>query len=644
MGWVDDLIIKLSGGHFSIAGLLNVSAGSIVTEKDKFVTSKGVTKVIQITQMPYHYTQEIITDITQEVSKMDSSILVNTYIEADRCVIPINHPTFLSKANKALQKYVEINDLYSGLGDIHKRSGVFKHNGVSVKSFGKEDVIKAKQTADSYTEVRNNIRRNGAVYYLTRLFIHLTFPDHHTANAHYESIFNLIDSMANKSSRVNKKMGTYLLNMSPSVTNVQNINSTNILASHESLTNLIPYRTQGLVSTRGILIGTDQKKKAPFYLDAYGTDEGSSVLINGGAGSGKTAFAQHMAIQAIVNDTTTIMLDLKGQTVGPALGQLMDNYEVINFSGKRAKFINPLILDIVNKGYTMEEAIRTTAAQLMIMVGLTPDEGNEIDLENMLKAAIRGYYSYMKVDDANPRTYHLTKDMTLGTIIDYLGKNRNQTDNPDEIKMYGIASKRISSLLHEYGMDTNENAIDITTLYDRDTIVFDFDKDKETSITRIDAIRIFSVIFFSKQMSTFNKANNRFTMLFADEGNQYISFDGLMEYISDFTARARSSNASVVFITNDLSVVSRDEMSGFRSNIAVYIAGKVVEDDLKLMGSMTNSPKLVNQVNQIKRHPGKYKHCFAVYSSLNGHAVNAIVRADIPPDVAKAFRTRTIVS
>ena len=642
MSWVDDIIVKLSGGHFSIAGLLNVSAGSIVTEKDKYITAKGVTKVIQVTQMPYHYQDEIISVVTRHIGKLDSSIIVNSYIEADRCTIPINHPTFVTKANRAIEKYAEADELFRGLGHIHRKSGVFKHNGVSLKSFTIDDVKNAKHTAESYSEVRNNIKRNGAVYFLTRLFFHITFPDHNSANAHYEGIYNFVTSIVRKADRINKKMGTYLLNMSPSVTNIQGISSANILTSEQSLTNLIPYRAQGLVSTEGALLGTDVVKKAPFFLNPYSTDEGSSVLIVGAAGSGKTVFGYHFSLQSMANDTTCVYLDLKGGTISKALGELMDNYITINFSGKNAQFINPLILDTVNKEYTMQDAVQTTASWLALMVNLQPNEGNPRDLDILLKSAIVGYYTKVGVSEDNPATYHKSREMELGQIVEMLGTNKNQTENEQEIKLYELAAKRISHMLQEYNMERNDRAIDVTTLYDYDAIIFDFDKDTEVTVQLIDIIRVFSVMFFTKQLSGYNKRNDRFTTLFADEGNQYVGVAGLMEFISDLTARARSSNTSVVVLVNDLSVVSRPEMSGFRSNIAVYIVGKIEESDLSLISTMTASEELLRQARLINKYPGKYRRAFAVSSALNGYPVNAIVRADLPKDVVKAFSTRTV--
>ncbi|MFF2798146.1 hypothetical protein, partial [Lysinibacillus xylanilyticus] len=139
-----------------------------------------------------------------------------------------------------------------------------------------------------------------------------------------------------------------------------------------------------------------------------------------------------------------------------------------------------------------------------------------------------------------------------------------------------------------------------------------------------------------------NRRNDRFTQLFADEGNQYLEIPGLCQYISDLTARARSSNMNVVFLTNDLSVVSKPSMSGFKANIAVYIVGRTEDGDLDLLKGMTGSEILLNQATRIKKNPGQYRHCFAVYNTLNGHPVNAIVRADLPEDVRKAFASRTI--
>lgn len=642
MGWIDDMIIKLSGGYFSIAGLLNVSAGSIVTEKDKFITSKGVTKVIQITQMPFQYREQLLTNITNYCRRVDKKILINSYIEADRCMIPINHPTFVSKANKALQEYYQKDKLFRGLDTIHQRAGVFRHNGVKMQSFGVEDVIEAKAKADSYTEVRNHIRGGGGVYFLARLFIHITYPNNEVASAQHLAITNYVGSIVKQCESMEKKMGTYLLNMSPSVTNVQNITSADILASQESLASLIPYRAEGLAAVKGNLMGTDVNRKTPFFFDPYSTDEGSSAIIVGKAGEGKTVFAYHYSIQSMANETTSIYLDLKGSTVANALGQLMDNYEVINFSGKNAKFINPLILNKINSNYEMNDAVNTTALWLSLMVNLQPNEGNEEDLLIILKSAIRGYYTKCGVSEHNKATYINSLEMNLGGIVELMGTNRNTTNSQDELKLYEIATKRISALLNDYNMIRNDNAIDIASLYDKDAIIFDFDKDTEVTVNRIDIIRIFSVIFFTKQISSYNKANEQYTMLVADEGNQYIDIQGLMQYISDLTARARSSNTAVLFITNDLSVVERDEMSGFRSNIAMYVVGNVVDDDLTRLKKINSSRELHRRVQSIVDHPRKYRHSFAVSTSLHGVPVNAIVRADMPAEIAKAFATRTV--
>lgn len=642
MSWIDDLIVKLSGGTFTLANLMSLSAGSLVTEKDKFITAKGVTRVVQIKEMPYEFHRELITLINNMVTKVDSTVRVSSYIEAEGCKIPIAHPTFVSKANKALEKYVQTDQLYRGLGTIHQKSGVFRHNGVSMKSFGKEDVVAAKQTSESYTDVRNNIRQNGGVYFLTKVFIHLTFVDVNSSKASFDSIFSGIQGIVKKAERIDKKMGTYLLNSSPAVTNQQGVQYSTLLTSEESLTNLMPYRSQGLIATQGTRLGTDVRKKAPFYLDTHATSEGSSVLVMGTAGSGKTVFSYHYSLQAMATETSTIYLDLKGGTVNNALGKLMDNYITLDFSGKNAKFINPMILSKVNKEYSVKDATETTAVWLALMVDLAPGEGHPTDLDRLLKSAIKGYYTELGVTDSNTDTYSKTSVMELGKLVSHLGSNRQQSTSEDEIRIYEIAIKRISALLYEHNMNLNTNAIDVTSLYDYDAIIFDFNKDQSNTIDRIDVIRIFSVMFFTKQMSSFNKRLQRYTMLFADEGNQYLGIKGLASYISDVTARARSSNASVVFITNSLSVVQHEELSGFRSNIAVYIVGKSNDAELSLLTELNNSPLLYSNAKRIGKYPGNYKHSFAVHSTLNGYNVDAIVRADIPPEVEEAFRSRTV--
>lgn len=642
MGWIDDLVVKLSGGAFSIAGLLNVSAGSIVTEKDKFITSQGITKVIQITEMPFRYADDLIVKISKMVAKENNNIMVKSYIEAERCVIPTGHVTFVNKANKAVQKYAELDQLFRSLDPINQKAGVFRHNGVRQQSFTKADVEKAKSISDSFTEVRNHIKQDGGVYFLAKIFIHLVFPTNDLMLAHYVTIANFIESEVARVERVNKKVGTYLMNMSPAATNIQGISSSTVLASQESLTNLIPYRSEGLLSTKGVLMGTNVLSSTPFYIDVFSCPDGSTVLVVADAGSGKTTFCYHYAAQKMGAGVTVVYFDIKGKAVSKVFSEITDDYTTLAFSGKDAQFINTLLLDPNNPDYTMEDAIKVTADWFSIMVALQPNEGNSQDLTNLLKAAIRGYYTSVGVSPTNIDSYVNSQGMELGRVIEFLGQNRNESTSKIDVNLYEIAAKRILALLQEYNMMRNDNAIDIASLFDYGGIIFDFNKNKDVTLSLIDQVRLYSAIFFVKQLTNYNKRNGNFTELFADEGNQYLDMPGLSEFISDLTARARSENMSVVFITNDLSVVSKDSMSGFRSNIAIYVVGKAQESDIELLSKLTSSKLLIEDVNEIVKQPGKYRHCFAVSSNLGGHKLNTIVRADIPKEIADAFASRTV--
>lgn len=642
MGWFDDLINKLSGGAFSIASLLNISGGSLVTEKDKFITSAGITKVIQVTEMPHIYSKNFVQEITKYVAGVDPNILVKVYMEADPVTIPVGHVSFVNKANNALKKYIELDTLYQNLPPAIKASGVYHNNGMRTRSFTREDVMKAKATSDSFNEVRNHIKRDGGVYFLCRIFVHLTFKDQDSLNANFSTIAAFIGSEAANTVVVNKKMATYLMNMSPSATNIQGIPSSTVLVSQESLTNLLPYRAEGLLSTKGTLMGTNVKTDTPFFLDSYSNPDGTSVLIHADSGSGKTSFATHFSLQRMGSGVSTVYLDIKGTGVTAAYSQLIDEYQTIAFFGKGAKFINMLFLNSNNPDYTVEEAVDTTANWLAIMVKLKESEGNHQDLINILKAAIRGYYASLNISDANIASYDLSYQMELGKVVEFLGTNRNESTSSLEMDLYEVTAKRISSILNDYNMSRNDNALDISTLFDVNSLIFDFNKSKDVVLTLIDEVRLYTAIFYTQQLLSFNKRNGSYTELVADEGNQYKALPGLMQFISKFASAARSENGSVVFITNDLSVVTQPEMSGFASNIAVYVIGKSKERDLSSLESLGAPDELLANIKSLNKNPGKYKRCFAVYSAVGGDARHAIVRADMPKEVVDKLSTKTV--
>jgi hypothetical protein len=503
--------------------------------------------------------------------------------------------------------------------------------------------MKKKHRSDSFSDVNNHVN-DGGVYFLLSLFITIRYPSLESANSLESQVTNIIGHEVAVCTRIQKNIATVLGSFSPATVNTAGTKAAAMLVSEQNLTQLLPFRSEGILSAAGIPIGTNIINNTVFFLDLFSKPEGASTIIAAKAGKGKSTLGYTFTLQLVCANTTVIYIDLKGTEVTECLSNAIDNLITIDFSAKSAAFINTMHLNKNIKEYGIAEATKVTAEMLAIFVNINEHtEGSYTDVISILQHAVRSYYNTMGVKEGVTDTFHLSEQMTFIDLIKYIGVQKDADGGGRLKNVFEIISRRLTDAIVTYDMRNNEHALDLSRLFGYEVIVFAFNKNEDVAITLIDQVRTYMVLMATKRIAKYNRANELFTVVMAEEGQRYLQIPALCRGISDLASGSRSDNLSVTMIMNDLNILADSSLSSFRSNVANFIIGSCDEEAVKILRNTFMKQQLADDVERIIRNPKKYERVFAVHFEIGSTEINSLVRCDLPKEVADMFKTRTIV-
>lgn len=644
MGFVDKMIQTLSGGVFSIGGMINVSAAGIVTENDKFFTQQGVSKIYQVNEMKPVYADDLISKITSNLARLDKSLAIKTYFDVTNCSVSINTPQYTRRMNTAIKNYLEFKTDFEKLPIEIQKSGIYHDNGAQRWSFTAKDVLKRKHRYDSYVDVSNHLRQENGVYFLVSLFITVVYKDLELCQALDSQVANIISAEVQKSTNIHKNIATLLSSFSPSTLNTAGTTVSTMLVSEENLTHLLPFRSEGVLSTRGIPLGTNVGNYTPLWIDLFSKPEGAATIICAKAGKGKSFMGYIYALQLIGAANTVIYIDLKGTEVYQCMKQAMDNIIQVDFSEKSSLFVNTMLLSKFVPDYTMEDAIKVTSEMLSIFVNINENtEGNPTDVLAILRHAIQSYYNEVGVVSGVTDTYDRSEEMNYLKLISYIGNQMAADDSGRLTNLYEIITERLTEAILQYKMKNNDNALKLDELFGYSAIVFSFNKNEDVSVSLVDQVRIYMVMMVSKRLAKYNKEHELFTIVMAEEGQRYLSMPAICRGISDLASGSRSDNLNVTMIMNDLATLEHESLSSFRSNVANFIIGSCDQKTVDILKNVFAKEKLAADVSRIIRNAKRYERTFAVHFEIGTTEINSFVRCDIPEDIAEMFATRTVI-
>jgi hypothetical protein len=440
---------------------------------------------------------------------------------------------------------------------------------------------------------------------------------------------------------VDKTTATVLSNFGPSVNNYGKTKTAAMLCSERNLTQLIPFRHEGIVADEGVPIGVNPENNSPLWLPMFSSPEGSSTVVCAKAGAGKSVLSYVFVLNLVGMGNTVVYIDFKGTEVTECLNKAMDNIKTIDFSEKTGRFVNTMIISKDIPDYSMRNAVDATAEMLSIFVNLQENEGNYTDLVGILRGAVRSYYNETGVKEDNVDTWHLSQDMNFKKLLSYISLQRDSTDDDTNV-LYKMITNRLAEAFMTYQINDNQRNLQLQDLLSYSVISFNFNKNTEATVSLIDQVRIYMVMMVTKRLAKINKQNDLFTILVAEEAQRYGSLPILCQGLSDLASGSRSDNLSVVAIMNDLNIMKKEEMSAFRANVANFVVGKVDAEGIRILRDVFKKEILAEKVTAIIDNPKKYNRIFAVHFSIGDVELNLYNKCDIPPSVAELFKTRSV--
>jgi len=665
--WFNKIMQKMSGGFFSIGSMVNVAAGSIVTERDKYFTEEGVFRLYAVTEMPFEYAESLIVKLSERITKINPDLVVKSYFEIHNVSIPINTPQFVGRMNRLTNKYVNVKKQWNLLDDDYKKAGLNFNNGIRRIFFNETHLTKMAHQHFSFTEVNNHIKHNGGVYFTATIFLTVGFPDLEAFRGLDTQVQQIIKGELQKSLQeiaiglgkpqeqieklstmrqtgiahsIDKTTATILANFGPAVNNYGGAKMATMLVSERNLTQLIPFRHEGIVADEGVPIGVNPDNNTPLWLPMFSSPEGSSTIVCGKAGSGKSFMSYVLALNLVGMGNTVVYIDLKGTEVTECLGAAMDNIKTIDFSEKNGQFVNTMIISKDIPDYTMSDAVKATAEMLSIFVNLQKEEGNDTDLLGILRGAVRSYYNTVGVKEDNVDTWHFSQEMNFKTLLSFIS---SQKDSSEESEFYIIITNRLAEAFMTYHINNNHRNLQLQDLLSYSVISFNFNKNTEVRVSLIDQVRIYMVMMVTKRLAKLNKQNDLFTLLFAEEAQRYGDLPVLCQGLSDLASGSRSDNLSIIAIMNDLNIMRKEEMSAFRANVANFVIGKVDAEGIRVLRDVFKKEILAEKVSAIIENPKRFNRIFAVHFSIGDVELNLYNRCDVPKSVADLFKTRSVM-
>jgi len=569
--------------------------------------------------------------------------------------------------NRLTNKYVNVKKQWNMLDDDYKKAGLNINNGVRRIFFNETHLTKMAHQHFSFTEVNNHIKHNGGVYFTVTIFLKIGFPDLEAFRGLDTQVQQIIKGELQKSLHeiavgmgkpkeeadklstmrqtgvchsIDKTTATVLSNFGPSVNNYGRAKVANMLCSERNLTQLIPFRHEGIVADEGVPIGVNPENNTPLWLPMFSSPEGSSTIVCGKAGSGKSFMSYVLALNLVGMGNTVVYIDLKGTEVTECLGAAMNNIKTIDFSGEKGQFVNTMIISKDIPDYTMGDAVKSTAEMLSIFVNLQKEEGNDTDLLGILRGAVRSYYNTVGVKEDNIDTWHFSQEMNFKNLLSFISSQR---DSIEEDKLYTVITNRLAESFMTYRINDNHRNLQLQDLLSYSVISFNFNKNTEVTVTPIDQVRIYMVMMVTKRLAKLNKQNDLFTLLFAEEAQRYGDLPVLCQGLSDLASGSRSDNLSVIAIMNDLNIMKKDEMSAFRANVANFVIGKIDAEGIRVLRDVFKKEILADKVSAIIENPKRFNRIFAVHFSIGDVELNLYNRCDVPKSVADLFKTRTVM-
>lgn len=640
----------INGGNFAKRRRMN--ATDIVPEYGQVYTKSSIKKVYRIAGIkPENVNLAMVDYIRDHMFDLNPNVECIVSVQNWPIRMDVNGEKFnrqMARANEAYASYREAFESQSGLARLTGKT--YRLPGGGRLRMSREKLDDLKQMFLSYYYLYNYLSSGGSVS-LTEVFIELSGEDPREVKHAGDDLYGILGPLSIGLEEVKGILKTYMMECGLAMPPAMKLNKKflpQLLFTDENMTAFTSYKSRGLVSDSGILMGVDFRSRLPFMIDLFKAPSAQVFLLMGKTGSGKTYAAWQMALSALAIGEYVTAIDIKGREWSRLDGLV--STKILTFDERHPSFVNTLRLDDIeatqsNASELYSTAIKGTVTLLSLIVNLQSHEGNPNDLELVLREAVTKLYSMRRVDPNNPGSFKNTAGMKYSDvlpILESLGTTVSYT--PEQKKMVMLARSRCHAYLGDAGIfaEAFQNEVTLHDVLEYPLVIYEFNKNQNAMTDALDVIRIFFLQFLDSKKKTALRERGKFLFCFYEELQRCDQFANLLSYVCSDVTGARSNNAIVVLLLNSLKVLQGMEAQDIRSNITSFICGSVEDNDVRTIRDDFRRPWLAHQLELFQERSNLFRNCFAADVDNGSETLQTVYKVQFPEDLAVRFRTRTV--
>lgn len=638
----------LSGGNLIARD--KISLLGIKPLYDRFITNGYITKVWCITSIPVHYSNNLTQAIRNEMFL--NCPKVTTIVSTINTPVQINPKSdvFQRQLKRTASTYNQYKDVFENLSEDEQLTGTISYDNHGRRTYVNAETLNViKDLYDSYMYVFDKSTHN-MEFMESYIFIQASGKSRAALRDYKKKLLNFLTGEGVSFIELKGNINQYLNNFCPATFVKEQVRKVQpILLSQENLAAITNYKSKGLVGDRGALIAMDKQTYLPFMQDFFHSGAAQVIMILAKSGWGKTFVAFPAALNILgYHETHGSVIDIKGDEWVRILdyvdGQIIDM--------DKGSFYNSLRLDGLQ--LTREEsiefynlAIKDTVQFYKLIINLQQNEGNAKDLEDILNSAVLKLYYKRGVIASEPQTFSYTATMHYADVIEILetlASTASYTDKQKEICR--IAKTRLTAFfLSETGKGSEMiHEISIKEVLEKQFTIYSFNKNSNTDLDLLDSLRVFQVQVLDNRVAMLRKRKGLFTVAFYEELQRCTNSDELIRYISSRVTGSRSDNLIIFLLLNSISAFEHNSLAQIRSNITTYMIGKTTDNDAKKIINEFDCKDLEDYINLINNEESEYyRNCFAIKYDTGYKVDNCIIKAILPDEMSKSFRTRDVI-
>lgn len=631
-----------------------LSSIGIKTAFDKIVTKQAVTKIWAITSFPVDFDMYLSDFIRNRMREDFPDVETSLRFVSTSTDPKIDSQSFQRKFRQHSDNYERMSNFFDQMNKTDQMTGKTFLLGPGKKwTIRKADIKRVKEQYDSFQYVyehsTTNLLGGGGQFTKTHVFIEASTDNVRILAKYRQALMRLLQGYDIYCRELQGNISQYLNNFGVAAYQ-QTVDKKFVpnLLSDENLSNLLPVRTQGLVGGDGVLMGLDVLSKLPFIMNYYVAGTAQVILWTGASGFGKTLSAQMFAFSLINDGKHVGAIDIKGNE-WIKLKKFVPDLKEIKMGGERAMFVNCMRLDDYkvegqDAVYVHDTAIQGTAQVLGILAAVSPNEGNQIDVNQLLSEAARKVMYLRGVRAENPKTFSLTRDINYLEVLQQVGEMADNTMSLSK-NQRELAQLIVSRCLPYFtgSNDIFQREVSLQEVIDSPLVIYSFDKNNNVTLDTLDDVRVYMVQFLSLKKQFVRKQQKKHTVDFYEELQRSNEFGRLMNAISHAVTGSRSNNVMVVLLMNTFSALeSNRDTESIKSNITTYIAGRLEDNDVDALVKLGRQDMLEHVKLIQEDEKGIYRNCFAIRSNNGQEVLRTIFRVELPDYMLEELKTRDV--